>query len=153
MYYPGMNGSMLRRLVTSALLVFLGTSCGSATATDTSVNAPPDGSMDTQQDIVEDAPMDEVADSPSEAATKDCVKRSGTCVEGYPAAGGVQGFTVTCPPGSTLANGQSSMTNGGLNIIDSSLAFGCSRNPNGTTSPALCCFPADAGIVDSTTSD
>lgn len=69
-----------------------------------------------------------------------CAQRGGTCVEGVPESD-PPGFTVTCPQGDALDDGQTSTTNGGIDIINSSLALGCSRNPDGTTHPALCCLP------------
>lgn len=74
------------------------------------------------------------------AAETACAQRDGICVPGAPDME-VPGFTVTCPAGTVLDNGETSETNGGNDMIYSELALGCSENPDGTTTPALCCLP------------
>ncbi len=62
---------------------------------------------------------------------------------GFPDAT-VPGFTVVCPSGHALEDGNTEWTAGGNDIIHSGLALGCSTNPDGTGTPSLCCLPADS---------
>jgi hypothetical protein len=63
-------------------------------------------------------------------------------VAGFPDST-VPGYTVVCQSGYALDDGTTEMTSGGNDIIQSSLALGCSTNPDGTATPALCCLPVD----------
>jgi hypothetical protein len=71
-----------------------------------------------------------------------CAGRGGTCVPGAPSTD-PPGFTVTCPAGAALDDGRTTATDGGVQLIQSPLALGCSQNPDGTTTPALCCLPME----------
>lgn len=77
----------------------------------------------------------------------ECVRKGGACVDGVPESN-PPGFTVSCPAGHTLPDGTTETTNGGSDLITSPMSFGCSQNPDGTTTPSLCCFPTDAGSSD-----
>lgn len=107
------------------------TACGGEGSSDTSPN-------DHQTEI--DALATETGSN-----SLACSQRGGTCVDDAPASD-PPGFTVTCPEGFALEDGRTSATKGGTDMINSSLALGCSRNLGGTTKPALCCLPkAGAG--------
>jgi len=119
----GRSTSACVLIVLCALLAF-STSCDSSTASD-------DAGVAADESDSEDT-------SSSESV---CLQRGGTCVDGAPEMD-PPGYTVSCPEGSALDDGLTSVTAGGIDIINSSLALGCSRNPDGTTTPALCCLPA-----------
>jgi hypothetical protein len=82
--------------------------------------------------------------APESAAPTPCAQRGGVCVAGFPDST-VPGFTVMCQSGYALDDGTTELTSGGNDIIHSSLALGCSTNPDGTGTPALCCLPVDVG--------
>ncbi len=82
--------------------------------------------------------------APETTAPTQCAQRGGVCAAGFQDST-VPGFTVTCLPGYALDDGTTELTSGGNDIIHSSLALGCSTNPDGTGTPALCCLPVDVG--------
>jgi len=135
--------------------------CGPGGAPDASAmsDAPSDAPAVRDEGVDASSPTDAMpedapsADSPpSDAPDREtsapsptqCAMRGGTCTPGVPSSS-PPGFTVTCGPGYALADGRSTETNGGFNLFTSSNELGCSRNPDGTQTPRLCCLPATAG--------
>jgi hypothetical protein len=81
-----------------------------------------------------------------------CTLLGGTCVGARTVtnlAMGGSAFEVTCPTGSTLADGRQATINGGDDMLNSSLRYGCPSGLGQEPMPELCCFlTADAAVRD-----